>query len=86
MFERISLNVGQGSPKVEDPEYEAIEAGANEVEENEDGSFSFTGALEDLDSIRTVLTSRGWEIKVAELAFGQGVSDHGGGYRAPHSY
>lgn len=70
MFERVSLIEGKKSD-VGDPEEEAIEAGANEVEDNpeEEGSFSFYGAPEDLDSIRTALTERGWEVTTAELSF-----------------
>ncbi len=68
MFERVSLVQGTKA-NVGDPEEEAIEAGANEVEREEDGSYSFYGAPADLDSIRKALTGRGWEIKVAELSF-----------------
>lgn len=68
MFDRVSLLTGT-KPEVGDPEEEAIEVGANEVENNNDGSYSFYGAVEDLDSIRSALTARGWEVTVAELAF-----------------
>ncbi len=45
---------------VGDPEEEAIEAGANEVEKDEDGGYSFYGGPTDLNNIRTALQSRGW--------------------------
>jgi YebC/PmpR family DNA-binding regulatory protein len=70
MFERVCLLEGK-KEDVADPEEEAIEAGANEVEPNndDDGTFSFYGAPEDLDTIRTALADRGWEVSVAELSY-----------------
>lgn len=68
MFERVCLIQGKKA-NVGDPDEEAIEAGANEVENNEDGTYSFYGAPEDLNAIRTALQGRGWEISVAELSF-----------------
>jgi YebC/PmpR family DNA-binding regulatory protein len=69
MFEHVSLIEGITDKEV-DPEEEAIEAGANEVEKNEDGkSYSFYGNLEDLDSIRTNLADRSWEVTVAKLSY-----------------
>lgn len=68
MFERVCLIQGLKS-QVGDPEEEAIEAGANEVEKEDDGLYSFYGAPEDLGAIRDALQARGWEIKVAELSF-----------------
>ncbi len=70
MFDRVSLVEGsylKGRP--EDPDVEAIEAGANEVEDNANGSFSFMGAPEDLKSIQEALTGRGWKITTAELSY-----------------
>lgn len=68
MFERVCLIQGSKSGGF-DAEEEAIEAGANEVEKEDDGSFSFYGNPADLDSIRKTLQGRGWEIKVAELSY-----------------
>lgn len=68
MFERVSLIQGSKSGSF-DPEEEAIEAGANEVEKEDDNQFSFYGSPSDLDAIRKALQSRGWEVKVAELSF-----------------
>ncbi len=69
MFDRVCLIEGRTTKEI-DPEEEAIEAGANDVDKNEDGeSYSFYGAPEDLDSIRTALTERGWEVTVAELSY-----------------
>jgi YebC/PmpR family DNA-binding regulatory protein len=68
MFDRVSLVEGKKSGSF-DPEEEAIEAGANEVTGPDEGVFSFYGAPEDLDAVRTSLQSRGWEITTAELSF-----------------
>lgn len=72
MFERVGLVEGTGpADKSFDPEEEAIEAGANEVEksENEDGLFSFYTEPEEVDSVQKALKERGWEIKTAELSY-----------------
>lgn len=68
MFERVSLIQGKKA-QVGDPEEEAIEVGANEVEKEDDGLYSFYGSPEDLGAIRTALQGRGWEVTVAELSF-----------------
>lgn len=67
MFDRVSLIEGT-KPGTFDPEEEAIEAGANEVEKNED-AYTFYGNPEDLDNIRTQLIGRGWTIGKAELSY-----------------
>jgi YebC/PmpR family DNA-binding regulatory protein len=69
MFERVSLIEGSNSKKDIDGETEAIEAGANEVEKNDDGSWSFYSAPEDLKIVETALISRGFKIQTAELSF-----------------
>ncbi len=68
MFDRVSLVEGSNA-NVKDPEEEAIEAGANEVEAMGEGVFRFYGAPEDLKSIETTLTGRGWKVKAAELSY-----------------
>lgn len=69
MFDRVALIQGKKA-NVGDPEEDAIEAGANEVEKDEEtGSYSFYAATGDLDSVRGALQSRGWEVSVAELSF-----------------
>ncbi len=68
MFERVSLIQGLKAG-VTDPDEEAIEAGANEVEKEDGNLYSFYGSPEDLGAIRDALTKRGFEIKVAELSF-----------------
>jgi YebC/PmpR family DNA-binding regulatory protein len=68
MFDRVSLLEGT-NPNVKDPEEDAIEAGANEVEKGAENAYRFYGAPEDLKSIETALTSRGWKVSTAELSF-----------------
>ncbi len=68
MFDRVSLIEGQNS-SVKDAEEDAIEVGANEVEKVSDAAYRFIGAPEDLKAIETALTSRGWKITTAELAY-----------------
>lgn len=67
MFDRVSLIEGAKDGTF-DPEEEAIEAGANEVEKHEEG-FSFYGDPSSLDEIRKALTARGWHVTKAELSY-----------------
>lgn len=67
MFDRVSYIEGT-NPNVKDAEEDAIEAGANEVEKAGEG-YAFYGAPEDLKSIETALTGRGWKITTAELSY-----------------
>lgn len=68
MFDRVGLLRGKKA-KVGDPEEEAIEVGANEVFTDDDGAYSFYTGLEDLDSVRSALQARGWEISASELSY-----------------
>jgi YebC/PmpR family DNA-binding regulatory protein len=68
MFQRVALIRGQKAG-VGDPEEEAIEVGANEVEREDGDVFNFFAAPEDLDAVRGALQGRGWQITVAELSF-----------------
>lgn len=68
MFQRACM-VMAIKEKISDPEEDAIEAGANSVEKNDDGSYTFFGELTDLDAIRTALHGRGWDVKAAERSF-----------------
>ncbi|MBX3019648.1 MAG: YebC/PmpR family DNA-binding transcriptional regulator [Bdellovibrionaceae bacterium] len=67
MFERVSLIEGTKEGSF-DPEEEAIEAGANEVEKTDEG-YSFYGDMENMDAIKQALTARGWKVETAELSF-----------------
>lgn len=71
MFDRVSLVTGKKA-SVEDPEVDAIEVGASEVVngDSEDlQSYHFYGGPEDLETIRSGLQGRGWEITASELSF-----------------
>jgi len=68
MFDRVALLQGTKA-SVGDPEEEAIEVGANEVESEDDGSYSFYASPQDLEQVRKALVGRGWDIKKAELSF-----------------
>lgn len=68
MFDRVSYIEGS-NPNVKDPEEDAIEAGANEVEIGNDANYRFYGAPEDLKAIETALTGRGWKVSTAELSY-----------------
>ncbi|MBL7543023.1 MAG: YebC/PmpR family DNA-binding transcriptional regulator [Bdellovibrionaceae bacterium] len=67
MFERVSLLEAVKDGNF-DPEEEAIEAGANEVEKDET-SYLFYGSPESLDSIRKTLAQRKWNVTTAELSY-----------------
>tara|TARA_B110001454_G_scaffold219192_1_gene251231 strand:+ start:117688 stop:118389 length:702 start_codon:yes stop_codon:yes gene_type:complete len=67
MFDRVSLIQGTKEGSF-DPEEEAIEAGANDVEKDED-SYLFYGNPENLDSIKKALAARKWNITTAELSY-----------------
>ncbi len=72
MFDRVGLVEGKApSGKDIDPEEEAIEAGANEVEkvEGEDTLFSFYTEPDELDSVQKALQERGWDITTCELSY-----------------
>lgn len=70
MFDRVGLV--EGTPpggKMDDPEAEAIEAGANEVEQVDDKTYSFLSAPEDLKAVEAALRARGWNITTSELSY-----------------
>lgn len=68
MFDRVAM-LEASKAGVPDPEEDAIEAGANEVERLEGDKCLFYGAPEDLKAIETALTSRGWAVSVSELSY-----------------
>ena len=67
MFERVCLFEANKEGNF-DPEEEAIEVGANEVEKNDDG-YSFYGSVDQMENIRAQLQARGWKITVGELSY-----------------
>jgi YebC/PmpR family DNA-binding regulatory protein len=68
MFDHVGYIVAT-KPGDFDPDEEAIEAGANEVSKNDDGSFDFYTAHDELDAVRDALTKRGWKVTTAELSY-----------------
>lgn len=52
-----------------DPDEEAIEAGANEVYKEEDGSYEFYTGHSELAAVTETLTQRGWKITTSELSY-----------------
>lgn len=69
MFDKVSFIEAQ-KENVEDPEVDAIEAGANEVEfDKQENSYYFFAEFEDLDLVRQALHDRGWHIESAELYY-----------------
>lgn len=69
MFDRVALVTGKKA-NVGDPEEDAIEVGANEVEKGDEADiYNFYGAPEDTDTIRNNLQKMGWEITAAELSY-----------------
>ena len=67
MFDRVGKVEGKKSGSF-DPEEEAIEAGANEVEKSDEG-YTFYTAPEELDHVRKSLEGRGWQVSGAELSY-----------------
>jgi YebC/PmpR family DNA-binding regulatory protein len=68
MFDRVSLIDGT-HPSIKDPEEDAIESGANEVEKVNDTTYRFIGNPEELKTIEDALIGRGWKISAAELSY-----------------
>ena len=52
-----------------DIDEEAIEAGADDVHKNEDGSYEFFTALENLDAVTKALAARGWTIGSSAFSY-----------------
>lgn len=67
MFERVGL-IDAEKDGTFDPEEEAIEAGANEVEKTDEGYTFFTD-ITALDSVRQALAARGWKISACEPGY-----------------
>lgn len=74
MFEKIGKVIGS-KENIEDIEEEAIEGGANEVEQaeteqaEENNNWIFYTDTSEVDQVRKNLSERGWEITTAELAY-----------------
>ncbi len=67
MFDRVCFLEGTKAGSF-DPEEEAIEVGANEVQKTDEG-FEFYGDYTALEDIRKALIARGWTITTAEPSY-----------------
>lgn len=67
MFERVGLIEASKGGSF-DPEEEAIEAGANEVSQGEDG-YEFFASMDSLDEVKNALQGRGWNVTKSELSY-----------------
>lgn len=68
MFARIGEIEGTKSGTF-DIDEEAIEAGADDAKKNEDGSYTFMCALENLDAVNKGLSGRGWKITASAPSY-----------------
>lgn len=68
MFTRVGAIEGTKAGSF-DLDEEAIEAGADDVYKNEDGTVEFYCVLELLDSVRSSLAARGWKIESAAPSY-----------------
>ena len=68
MFARVGELEGTKTGSF-DIDEEAIEAGADDVQNNEDGTYQFFCALENLDAVNKALTARGWKISASSPSY-----------------
>lgn len=68
MFARVGAVEATKSGKF-DIDEEAIEAGADDVADNEDGSFEFFTNFENLDHLAKALVERGWNVTSSSLSY-----------------
>jgi len=67
MFDRVGLIEAHKAGSF-DPEEEAIEAGANEVEKHDEGYTFYTDSAE-LEHVKTALMGRGWSVTKSEPSY-----------------
>jgi len=68
MFDHVGYIVATKAGSF-DPDEEAIEAGANEVYKDDDGSYEFFTGHSDLAAVNEALTKRGWKVSTSELSY-----------------
>ena len=68
MFARVGAVEASKTGKF-DIDEEAIEAGADDVSNNEDGTFEFFTSVENLDILTKALVARGWNITSSSLSY-----------------
>ncbi|MCC2678842.1 MAG: hypothetical protein K0R29_1418 [Pseudobdellovibrio sp.] len=68
MFARVGEIEGTKTGSF-DIDEEAIEAGADDVTKNDDGTYTFYSASDSLDAVTKALTGRGWKISSSALSY-----------------
>ena len=68
MFARVGA-IEASKPGQFDIDEEAIEAGADDVVNNEDGTYEFFTAVENLDTVTKALAARGWNVTSSSLSY-----------------
>ena len=68
MFARVGAVEASKTGKF-DIDEEAIEAGADDVANNEDGTYEFFTSAPNLDTLTKALTARGWNINSSALSY-----------------
>ncbi len=68
MFARVGEIAGTKTGTFDSDE-EAIEAGADDVHKEDDGSYIFYCALENLDAVNKALLARGWKITASSPSY-----------------
>lgn len=68
MFARVGAIEGTKAGQF-DIDEEAIEAGADDVGQHDDGSYEFFTSTDSLDSVTKALTARGWSITSSALSY-----------------
>lgn len=67
-FDRVGSVVAKDSKK-RDAEEAAINAGADNVEALDEGSYQFICAIADLESVHEALVKEGWEVSASEIIY-----------------
>ncbi len=68
MFNRVGA-IEANKTGTFDIDEEAIEAGADDVQKNDDGTFEFMTTFENIDLLRTNLQKRGWNVTSADSSY-----------------
>jgi YebC/PmpR family DNA-binding regulatory protein len=68
MFARVGAIEAEKAGQF-DLDEEAIEAGADDVVNNEDGTYEFFTSVENLDAVTKALTARGWNVTSSALSY-----------------
>jgi YebC/PmpR family DNA-binding regulatory protein len=69
MFDRIGSVIAKSEKPGTDPEEVAINAGANEVEELEEGQYQFICDPAEVDAVQNAISELGWKVLKYELSY-----------------